>query len=166
MAAMIADSAIRLRFVTCKDAISAGIRAAEYGFWASHAEALMPDGTLLGAHYDGGVQARGRDYDKGRYEKDLIVTIPASPAMVDGFHSFLRGQIGKPYDVEAIIAFVARRDWQRPDAWFCSELQAAALAACGWFSTALATEFNHITPRDLLLIVSGRVAINAEEKAA
>lgn len=159
-------AAIRLRFVTCNDAISAGIRAAEYGFWASHTEAVMPDGTLLGAHYDGGVQARPRDYDKGQYEKDLIVTLPVPQPMADAFHSFLRAQLGKPYDVEAIVAFVARRDWQEPDAWFCSELQAAALAACGWFASALATEFNHITPRDLLLILSGRVAVTSKEKTA
>ena len=150
---------ITLRFVTSHGAVSAGIRAAEYGFWASHTEALMPDGTLLGAHYDGGVQARPRDYDKGQFTREQFVTIPVADAVADRFHAFLRSQIGKPYDLEAIIAFVTRRDWQQPDAWFCSELQAAGLAACGWFEASLATEFNHITPRDLLLIISGRVAI-------
>jgi hypothetical protein len=150
---------IRIRFVTASDPVSAGIRAAEYGFWASHTEAVMPDGTLLGAHYDGGVQARAAAYDKGSFSQEMIVSIPAEPAMTDAFHSFLRAQLGKPYDVEAIIAFVAQRDWQSPDKWFCSELQAAALAACGWFASALATEFNHITPRDLLLIISGRISV-------
>lgn len=152
---------ITLRFVTCNDPISAGIRAAEYGFWASHVEAVMPDGTLLGAHYDGGVEARAANYDLGEYSKDLHVALPADDAMTDAFHVFLKSQIGKPYDVEAIMAFVMRRDWQAPDSWFCSELQAAALVHCGWFASPLATEFNHITPRDLLLIVSGRVAIAA-----
>jgi hypothetical protein len=156
---------IRLRFVTANDPVSAGIRAAEYGFWASHTEAVMPDGTLLGAHYDGGVQARPADYDKGQCSREMIVSIPAPPAMTDAFHSFLRAQVGKPYDVQAIIAFIAERDWQQPDSWFCSELQAAALVHCGWFAAPLATEFNHITPRDLLLIISGRIAIT-QEKAA
>jgi hypothetical protein len=156
---------IRLRFVTANDPVSAGIRAAEYGFWASHTEAVMPDGTLLGAHYDGGVQARPADYDKGQFSREMIVSIPAPPAMTDAFHSFLRAQVGKPYDVQAIIAFIAERDWQQPDSWFCSELQAAALVHCGWFAAPLATEFNHITPRDLLLIISGRIAIT-QEKAA
>lgn len=155
---------IRLRFVTCNDPISAGIRAAEYGFWASHTEAVMPDGTLLGAHYDGGVQARAADYDHGKFSQDLIVALPAPPEMADAFHAYLRSQLGKPYDVQAILAFVTRRNWQDPEAWFCSELQAAALVACGWFSTPLATEFNHITPRDLLLILSGRIAITQKEK--
>jgi len=150
---------IQLRFVGGDSAISTGIRAAEYGFWATHTEAVMPDGTLLGAHIDGGVMARPMGYDKGQYLKDMIVQIPATPAMTDVFHSYLRSQLGKPYDMEAILAFVARRDWQDPQAWFCSELQAAALVACRWFMSPLATEFNHITPRDLLLIVSGRVNI-------
>lgn len=153
-------SAIVLRFVTCDDPISYGIRAAEYGFWASHVEALMPDDTLLGAHAKGGVLARPRDYDKGQFARELFVTIPVEDPAVELFHAFLKAQLGKPYDMEAILAFVARRDWQDQGAWFCSELQAAALAACGWFASPLATEFNHITPRDLLLIVSGRVNIN------
>jgi hypothetical protein len=158
---------ITLRFVTGDDAISVGIRAAEYGFWASHTEALMPDGTLLGAHVDGGVQARAHDYDKGRFTREAYVSIPADAAMTDAFHAFLRAQLGRPYDVDAILAFVLqpKRDWQTPDAWFCSELQAAALAHCGWFENELATEFNHITPRDLLLIISGRVAITSKEQA-
>jgi uncharacterized protein YycO len=152
---------ITLRFVTCNDPVSYTIRAFEYGFWASHAEALMPDGTLLGAHADGGVQARNHDYDAGKFTKELYVSIPATPAMTDSFHSFLRSQIGKPYDFEAIAGIVAQRNWRNDDSWFCSELVAAALAHCGWFASELATEFNHLTPRDLLLIVSGRISLAA-----
>jgi hypothetical protein len=152
---------IRIRFVDGTDIAAAGIRAAEYGFWAIHAEAVMPDGTLLGAHYNGGVLARPAGYDKGTCSKDLIAELPADQAMTDKFRAFLRAQLGKPYDIEAIAAFVADRDWREPGSWFCSELQAAALNACGWFSNRLATEFNKITPRDLLLIVSGRVQVSA-----
>lgn len=150
---------IRLRFVTDASLVSTAIRTAQFGFWATHVEAVMPDGTLLGAHYDGGVQARAADYDRGTFTREQFVDLPATVEQTDGFHAFLRAQVGKPYDVEAIAAFVARRDWQEPDAWFCSELQAAALVDCGWFASPLATEFSHITPRDLLLIVSGRVSV-------
>jgi hypothetical protein len=152
---------IRLRFVTCRDPVSATIRAFEYGFWASHLEALMPDGTLLGAHFEGGVQARAHDYDARKFDREMYGSLPASAEMADKFHSFLSAQVGKPYDVEAIIGLVARRDWQAPDSWFCSELIAAAPAACGWFASDLATEFNHATPPDLLLIASGRIALVA-----
>ncbi|MET4341925.1 hypothetical protein [Bradyrhizobium sp. RT9a] len=157
-------SAITLRFVTGDSPISFAIRAAEYGFWASHVEALTPDGTLLGAHVESGVLNRSRDYDKGQFTRELFVSLSVEQAIANAFHAFLAAQIGKPYDMRAIAAFVARRDWQDESAWFCSELQAAALAACGWFATPLATEFNHITPRDLLLIVSGRVSITATKE--
>jgi hypothetical protein len=157
---------ITLRFVTGNSLVSAAIRRAEYGFWASHVEAVMPDGSLLGAHIDGGVQARPRDYDKGEFARELFVEIETAPDVCNRFHAFLRSQLGKPYDTTAIAAFVAARDWQEKDSWFCSELQAAALVECGWFAWPLATEFNHVTPRDLLLIISGRVAITAKEEAA
>jgi len=101
---------IRIRFVDGKNAVAMGISAAEYGFWAIHTEAVMPDGTLLGAHWDGGVQARPAGYDKGTYTKDIIVEIPTDPAMTDKFHAFLRAQLGKPYDFPAIPAFVEHRE--------------------------------------------------------
>ncbi len=153
---------ITLRFVTCNDPISAAIRVGEYGFWASHAEALMPDGTLLGAHYDGGVQARPRGYDAAIMERELYVKLPCSVTIEAAFLNFLRAQLGKPYDLEAIAGLVAERDWRSPDSWYCSELQAAALESSGCF-LPLAAGAAKITPRDLLLIVSAsvRVARNA-----
>ena len=152
---------ICLRFVSGADALSAAIRAGEYGFWANHVEALMPEGTLLGAHVDGGVQARPRGYDKASTLREVYLDLPAPDAQADAFHAFLRAQLGKPYDITAIAALVAERDWTTPDAWFCSELQAAALRAAGWFASDLATAFAKITPRDLLLILSGRVSISS-----
>lgn len=153
---------ITLRFVTCSDPVSAAIRVGEYGFWASHAEALMPDGTLFGAHYDGGVQARPKGYDAATMQRELYVQLPCPGSVEDNFLGFLRAQLGKPYDLEAIAGLVAGRDWRSPDSWFCSELQAAALESAGYF-LPLAAGAAKITPRDLLLIVSAtvRVARNA-----
>jgi len=154
---------ITIRFVAENDLVSRGIRLAEYGFWATHVETLMPDGTLLGAHASGGVQARPNDYDKGRFSRQLFVPIPATPEQTDAFHTFLRAQIGKPYDFEAIVGIVAQRDWRDDKAWMCSELVAAGLCQdkVGIFPPHLATEFNHVTPRDLLLIVSGHYELAA-----
>jgi hypothetical protein len=154
---------IRLRFVTCNDAVSDGVRAFEYGFWATHVEALMPDGTLLGAHAKGGVLARPRDYDKTEFTRELYVSIPATAAQADAFHSFLRAQVGKPYDFLAIAGIALQRDWQSENAWFCSELIGSGLAQpdVRVFQPHLATEFNHVTPRDVLLIVSSLVDLAA-----
>lgn len=150
---------ITIRFVTGNSAISAGIRHFEYGFWATHAEALMPDGTLLGAHINGGVLARPRDYDKGSFTRELFVEVPATAAQTFAFGAFVRSQIGKPYDGLAIAGIALERDWQSPDSWFCSELMAAGLCDpdVAIFPPHLATEINHVTPRDLLLILSGRL---------
>jgi hypothetical protein len=156
---------IHIRFVTGNDFISNAIRIGENDGWATHAEVVMPDGTLLGAHIDGGVQARPPGYDKAKMTRELIVelnfgnfvgTIGSNRqadigAMEAAFYNFLRAQLGKPYDVTAI----ARRT---DDSWFCSELVAAALEDCGYFPKLSAND-NHISPRDLLLILSGRVRI-------
>jgi hypothetical protein len=152
---------ITVRFVTCNDVVSDSIRAFEYGFWASHTEALMPDGTLLGAHAEGGVQARPHNYDQGKFTRELYVHLPATAGEVDSFQTFLRSQIGRPYDFKAIAGIVAQRDWQAQDSWICSELIAAALCACGFFPAHLATELNHITPRDVLLMLSSRLSITS-----
>ena len=63
-------------------------------------------------------------------------------------------QVGKPYDETAILAFALNRDWRETDAWFCSELAAAALEAAGVFPYKLAASENKITPEDLFLAVS------------
>src|SRR5579859_783993 len=123
---------IRIRFVTGNDPISDAIRRAEYGFWATHAEAVLPDGSLLGAHAEGGVLLRPQGYDKGSFTRDMIVEIPSDQVQTDIFHAWLRSQLGKPYDFDAIAAFAAspfagERNWQSPDSWYCSELVAAAL---------------------------------------
>jgi hypothetical protein len=154
---------ITIRFVAGNDFVSRWISFGEYGFWATHVETLMPDGSLLGAHAIGGVQARPRDYDKGKFSKELFVPIPATPEQTDGFHTFLRAQIGKPYDFEAIAGIVAQHDWRNDKAWICSELVAAGLCQekVGIFPPHLATELNRVTPRDLLLIVSGRFELAA-----
>ncbi|WP_315792213.1 hypothetical protein [Bradyrhizobium sp. SZCCHNRI1002] len=152
---------ITIRFVTSDSAVSFGIRYFSYGFWASHVEAKMPDGSLLGAHLSGGVMARAADYDKGEFSRELYVSLMASDDEADKFHAFLRSQLGRPYDTEAIAAFVARRDWKKTDSWFCSELIAAALCQCGFFPDHLATDLNHVTPRDVLLMLSSRLTIPA-----
>jgi uncharacterized protein YycO len=42
-----------------------------------------------------------------------------------------RGQIGKPYDLTALLGLALHRDWQKTDRWFCSELVAWSLTQGG-----------------------------------
>lgn len=157
-------TSIRLRFVTSGgSAVSKMIQFSQYGFWASHVEAVMPEGTLLGAHFAGGVMNRPADYDAGAFTQEEFVDLPATEEVRDRFHAMMRAEVGKPYDVTAIAAFVARRDWREDDSWFCSELVMAMLDRAGWFPGRVATEANHLTPRDARLIISGIVPAKTEE---
>lgn len=141
---------IKLRFVTANDLVSAGIRAYQYGFWASHVEALI-DGKLVGAHFRGGVAVRDMGYDAGPGMREEYMQITAADEIAKKFEAFMMAQVGKPYDVEAIGAMVLERDWRDPNSWFCSELVTAALEAC-LLLNRMSVSVNRITPRDAYII--------------
>jgi hypothetical protein len=153
---------INVRFVTGNDFISNAIRTGERDGWVTHAEAVLADGSLLGAHIDGGVQIRPAGYDKATMTRELIVRLEVAantaPLAETLFFDFLQAQVGKPYDVTAIAGLALDRNWREDDSWFCSELMAAALETCSYLPALSATD-NHISPRDLLLVLSGRIAI-------
>lgn len=145
---------ISLRFVSHPGPFDWACRLAQYWFWASHCEAVLPDGRLLGAMFSGGVQARDPLYDQGGYTKQIRVPLLLTADEEAKFINFLHEQVGKPYDWTAVAGFYSQRDWQEDDSWFCSELMAAALAASGAFPQQMAVKFSRITPRDLMLLTS------------
>lgn len=149
---------IRIRFVTCSDAISATIRLAE-NFWASHVEAVTPAGLYLGAHADGGVQSRPVGYDSKTLQRELFVDLPATDQQTSDFYAYLESRIGEPYDFDAILGFVLRRDVHAKDHAICSALQVLATRKCGWFNYPLSQHAHEISPRDYLLMLSGQVNI-------
>lgn len=156
-------SAVTLQFVGAADLGSEMIEWFSAGV-VSHVDAVMPDGSLLGARSDGvggkppGVQIRPANYEN--FARVIRVVLPCPDEMAARFYEFIKDQIGKPYDEEAIIAFVAGRDWRDPSAFFCSELQGLGLERCGYFATPLATPSNKLTPAGLLLACSARVSVN------
>lgn len=153
-------SKVTLRFVTAHDIISDDIRFYQRGFWATHVETLMPEGTLIGAHFNGGVLARQVGYDKDHMAREQYVPVKmASQEHADAYHAFMRLQVGKPYDVEAIAGMILQRDWRDPSKWFCSELVAGGFCECQEFPDHLAVELQHVTPRDVFLIASSRVSV-------
>lgn len=154
---------MKIRFVWGYDPLSLLIRAGEHdGDCPTHAEAVLVDGTLLGAHFDGGVQIRPKGYDASPVTasplRDLVVVIDTAPAQEAAWLTFLQTQVGKPYDSTAIAGIALNRDWREDDSWMCSELMTAALESCGYLPRLSAAD-NHISPRDLLLVLSGRIAI-------
>lgn len=159
---------ITLRFVTCNDSVSNTIRRGEMGFWASHVEALMPDGKLLGAHAAGGVQECTSDYDASLWTQQLYVPVPCGAAQTQTFEMFLKSQLGKPYDMPAIeemalgILTGEAPNWQQKPSWICSALQTAALLMAGIIKGAPAT-VRLATPRDVLVAVAALVEIGTPE---
>ncbi|HEY6258031.1 MAG TPA: hypothetical protein VIY51_19785 [Xanthobacteraceae bacterium] len=152
---------IRLRFVCGRDTVSLGIRARE-NFPFSHAEAVTPDGRYLGAHADGGVQAREPGYDAAYLERALFVDLPETQAgQAAAFYAFLDRHIGEPYDFESILGFlVPGLELHQARHVICSAFMTLALRQCGWFAAPLCEPAHKISPRDLLLMISARIAID------
>lgn len=154
---------IRLRFVTGSSTISALIRAQErvcMPFIPSHVEAVTPDGTYLGAHYDGGVMERPSNYDAASMTNQVFIDLDADLSQTNAFYAYLRGKLGAPYDWKSILDFIDPfHNLHDSQHVICSALQTLALRTCGWFPAPLPVPAHQISPRDLLLCIGGRVAI-------
>lgn len=153
--------AIVLQFVEGTGLGSGMIKWFGHGSY-SHVDCVLPDGTLLGSRSDvmsgapAGVQIRPAGY----VNKDAVdrVTLPATDDQERGFYSFMRSQIGKPYNKLGIFAFAVNAEWSSTGAWFCSQLVTAALQESGWLRE-LTEPPNKIDPDDLRLIISALVPI-------
>lgn len=152
---------IKLRFVLGRGWASSAIAIFSAGH-LSHVDAIMPDGTLFGARSDNiggapgvewsGVRTRPNPYEA--VAKVVTFEIPAAPDQERAFYSFLKKQDGKCYDHLAIVAFAFNRNWRDDDAWYCSELQAAALEDAAILTKTLFLSANKITPVMLATLVS------------
>lgn len=159
---------ILLRFVKYSDVSSTLIATWQKDGWATHVEAVMPDGSgWIGAqtttskpkYIAAGVYNRPINYDSGtKIIREQYITITdATPEQSDDFYKFMVSQIGKPYDYLALAGLILGRDWRSEKSWFCSELIAFALEVAKYWK--LTSDSNHIDPRDLYLILSGRLNI-------
>jgi hypothetical protein len=148
-------SRIILRLVHCNDPVSNAIIFQTGGLY-SHVEAVTSDGLYIGAHADGGVQARPSDYDLGKFDRQRFLELAASDEMSLRFYHYLRATIGEPYDFGAIAGFVAHYDVHQRARVICSALITLALRGCGFFQRPLSQLAHKVSPRDLELILSGR----------
>lgn len=159
-------TAITLRFVTSDHPISRLIRTQagiSMPFTPSHVECLSRDGrAYVGQHMEDGMQARIIGYDaaeKGLKEK--LVPLPCEQAQFDAFHDFCDSKIGEPYDWKSIFSFAAPDfNLHIPEAAICSAMMTLALRACHYFPMPLTVPAHHISPRDLMLILSSHVQID------
>lgn len=127
-------TAIVQQYVLGKDIASKAIGWFSSGYF-SHVDCVLPDRRLLGARSDhvggagSGVYIRTANYEP--WVRRVMMVLPCSITQRGQYHRFLLDQLGKPYDMQAIAAFLFNRDWREPDSWICSELQCAAGEAAG-----------------------------------
>ncbi len=125
----------------------------------------MPDGTLVGAHHDGGVQARAPGYDAEKLVEETFFSVKSLPLLESAFYRDVVSQVGKPYDARALVDLalgsVIQRfrvsdpeEWKDPDKWFCSEM-ACALMERHHVLPRLREPMRRVTVRDLYMRVSG-----------
>jgi hypothetical protein len=141
---------IRLRFVTHPGIFSTLVQYAQGGFKFSHCEAILPDGgDVISAWYDGGTRIRPIGYDAGNFVEERFQTVPCTPEQETAFFSFLKANLGRPYDVLGIAAFALGRDWQCPDKWWCSEYIMAAHVPANMLTPEDAALASKVTVKDL-----------------
>lgn len=107
-----------------------------FGGW-SHVDALLPDGTLLGARSDAvggkppGVQVRPADYARAKWTRRTIIELPCSAYEAATWEAFLRSQINCGYDKADILGLILGKPLMTSGHWICSALQLDALEVIG-----------------------------------
>ena len=137
-------------------------------FAPSHVEALTPDGGFyLGSMVDGGVQKRPVGYDASTIavdqttgkNRELLLPLDTTPEQDAVIWASAGKKIGEPYDSAAIFGFVIPLHEHTLNHAICSAFWTLELRAGGWFKWPLAAPAHLIDPRDLLLIISGRMEV-------
>ena len=146
----------RLRFVsTASNWLSMLIRFRTMAD-VSHVEAVLPDGTVIGAYFDGVKQMPG-DYNGG-YTSQRFVDILMPQESIDHWTNYLKSRVGREYDWDAIAGIALHLNLHKPRGLICSMLAALSLRESGVFRRPLSEPAHEITPRDLLLVLSAHPA--------
>lgn len=154
---------ITIRFVACSGAASEAIIAREQicmPFTPSHVECVTPEGKYAGQHINGGMLAREPGYDKAELLHELFVAIDVSQAQADAFYSYVAASIGEPYDWKAIVDFALPLDLHQANHSICSAKMTLALRKGQVWPWPLTVPAHLISPRDVLLMLSGIVKID------
>jgi len=155
---------IRLRFVAGLDDISLAIIARSQvamPFTPSHVECVTPEGKYLGQHAEGGMQARDPGYDKSYLAREMFIDLPATPQQSDAFYAYMTASIGEPYDWKAILDYALPINLHVFDHAICSAKVELGLRnkTSPWLRWPLTVPAHLISPRDLLLTISGIIEV-------
>lgn len=135
-------------------------------FTPSHVEILSRDGkSYFGSMFEGGVQYRPLDHEKLSVDpitgkrRELLLPLDTTPEGEAAAWKWADGKIGEPYDSAAIFGFVIPLREHTLNHAICSACATLFLRTAGWFADPLAAPAHLIDPRDLLLIISGRMKV-------
>lgn len=118
-----------------------------FSLW-SHVEVVFDD-KAYGAVYPRGVGWTWLTNRVANSNKAVAITVPLTDGEYKALREFIEAQVGKKYDLAGVLLFPINRRWQDDDAWFCSELIAAALVHVGYPGAALFRLSRRVTPSQL-----------------
>jgi len=134
----------------------------------SHVDFVMADGNLIGSSNNphapvirgnpSGVAIRPPDYQRFAVRRDAHIQTTFERAQ--RFEAYLREQLGKPFDGEALKPEVFLsphfewREWRKEESWFCAELIAHAVEVAELLDWAIPGIKNRVTPADLILLLA------------
>lgn len=139
---------IRIVFTRERSLGSLAIRAFTASRW-SHVALVTGAGTIIDATFKHGVAERPwSDFLEKASAYEVVTFAAAKP---DDVVNFARTQVGKKYDMLALVGFYFRTGWQDTRSWFCSELIAWAINR-GHKPTFREKCVGRITPQHLWLL--------------
>lgn len=104
---------------------SLAVRFVTWGTW-SHCGLLTPDNTVIEAAWPHGVvETPLEDHVRKKSNWAIRQTPCANPLKA---LAWARTQLGKPYDMWGAVGLGLHREWDKDDAWWCSEFIAKANA--------------------------------------
>lgn len=156
-------STIRFRFVRNRTLFSS-LTGIDERYWATHVEAVMPDGTYIGA-YPTGVAIQNPGYDAATWTQQLFVDLPCTEAQQKAHEDYLRSRVGTPYDWMSIVGFAAHMDLHSTHHLICSALQHMSLRQpeAPYFPYPLAIPSHFTSPAIFAMVLSAIVLIGDPE---
>ena len=129
----------------------------------SHVDIVLPEGLLGASGPDPSINDPGgvriRSFTPWPYAVKRQARLQISDAIADAVIAAAKSQIGKPFDNEALHAFLSpnpslTRQWDALDKWFCSELFMWACRTGNLFPYKLAVPMNRINPNDAMIAIN------------
>lgn len=138
---------VTLLFSTQKTLGSALIRFLTWSPY-SHVDIVIGE-LVIGATASKGVKVSKLSTRLKNASKHAFYDIPDCE-VASQVHDLALSQTGKGYDYMAIIGFFFRRNWEKENRWFCSELVAWCIQHAGY--KLFNEKLHRIAPRDLLIL--------------